>query len=83
MKAIRSELSEHQYRMALVAYSMRAKIVNLPDEFVAWLAGVTDGYRGAEFSPTIMEMLSMLAKVPRATREAALNTLNDPTKASR
>lgn len=80
LSAIRSELSTHQYRMALVAWMMRAKIVNMPDEFAAWIVKATKNYRGPEYSPNILTMVSMAAQQPRATREAALKLLSDPTK---
>ena len=80
LKAIHGELSMHQYRMALIAWTMRAKIMDMPDDFVAWMFSVTKEYRGPEFSSDVVKLFSMLAKESRAMREAALASLSDPTK---
>lgn len=80
VEAINSELREHQWRLALVAYSMRMKVADLPDEFIVWLVKTTENYRGIEYNPKIQNFLSGLVNTSRKDREAAAKSLDNPEK---
>src|SRR2546430_5111049 len=82
VRAVKGELNELQYMMAIFAYTMRSRSAEITDEFLEWLRPIVRSYQGSEVNIRFAEMLELSRTWTEEQRQQADAALYNPERAS-
>lgn len=80
MKAIRTELTDLQYTMALNAFLMRNEGGPLTNAFLDWLEPIAQNYHGPVAMPSLPIWIAELRSAPEQHRERVFLALQKPDR---